>query len=403
MSEEKSISDQLRQAREERQQTIADMHRLTGVSPNVLQGLEEGDFEVVEAVFMRMGLRTYAEHLGLDANALTQSYDKKFKGPPKQPLGKPVQLPPAAASLPFSISPQTGRIIGLGAALLIFVAIAVALLGSDEPEPDASKKNLRSSTSEARKPLPKGKTSAPRTALRPLPSVRPVPTAQTPPANDPLTLPAPAAETSPPETQPTPPSPPQIDPATVVKTTTAQHLEATASTAATPTPRPPQAPPEQSVPPAAAAVQNPATIELSASESPTGTGGENAAQTEIPATPAAAARTPPTPTAPADSLLALRFEAVEEVWVRVWGDGRVLFEQTVTAGFTSPNLQARSNFQVTSGKPHGLRYWFQGEPLGENGILGTPNRVLHFKVSKEGVVLLGPNSHPPATARDTLP
>ena len=136
MSEEKSISDQLRQAREERQQTIADMHRLTGVSPNVLQGLEEGDFEVVEAVFMRMGLRTYAEHLGLDANALTQAYDKKFKGPPKQPLKKPVQLPPAAASLPFSISPQTGRIIGqhfyaIGAIRGVRGSVATAVIADD--------------------------------------------------------------------------------------------------------------------------------------------------------------------------------------------------------------------------------------------------------------------------------
>ena len=154
MSEEKSIFEQLRQAREEQQQTIAEMHRLTGVSPNVLQGLEKGDFEVVEPVFMRMGLRTYAEHLGLDENAITQVYDREFNAPP-EPTPEAVQPPPSAPSLPFSISPQIRR-IGLVAGLVIFVVIVVALLGSDEPEPDVSTGHLRSSAPVARKPLPKG-------------------------------------------------------------------------------------------------------------------------------------------------------------------------------------------------------------------------------------------------------
>ena len=157
MSEAKSISEQLRQAREEQRQTIAEMHRLTGVSPNVLQGLEKGDFEVVEPVFMRMGLRTYAEHLGLDVNAITQVYDREFNAPP-EPTPEAVQPPPSAPSLPFSISPQIRR-IGLVAGLVIFVVIVVALLGSDEPEPDVSTGHLRSSAPVARKPLPKRKTS----------------------------------------------------------------------------------------------------------------------------------------------------------------------------------------------------------------------------------------------------
>ena len=95
------------------------------------------------------------------------------------------------------------------------------------------------------------------------------------------------------------------------------------------------------------------------------------------------------PTATDDSLLVLRFEAVEEVWVRIWGDGRVLFEQTVAAGFTSRNLQARSHFQVTSGKPHGLRYWFQGEALGENGILeGASEGQVFFDLSTNSPTMI---------------
>ena len=180
MSEAKSISEQLRQAREEQRQTIAEIHRLTGVSPNVLQGLEKGDFEVVEPVFLRMGLRTYAEHLGLDVNAITQVYDKEFNTPP-EPTPEAVQHLPSAPSLPFSISPKIRRIIGLAAGLVIFVMLVVALMGSDEPEPDVSTRHLRSSAAVARKPLPKRKDSDAKTPSRTIP-----------------TLPAPATETSPP-------------------------------------------------------------------------------------------------------------------------------------------------------------------------------------------------------------
>lgn len=368
MSEEKSISEQLRQAREEQQQTIAEMHRLTGVSPNVLQGLEKGDFEVVEPVFMRMGLRTYAEHLGLDVTAITQVYDKEFNAPPEPPP-EAVQPSPSTPSLPFSISPQIRR-IGLAAGLVIFIVILAALLGSDEPEPDVSTSHLRSSAPVARKPLPKRIASDAQTPSRAIPSSRPAPRAKTPPDIGPLTLPAPETETSPPKAQSAPPPPPQIETVAAPQTATAQRLE---------------------------------TTELPTTESPTGTAGESAAQTTIPVTPPAATTTTPAPTAADDSFLVLRFEAVKEVWVRVQGDGRILFEQTVAAGFASRDLQAHNYFQVTSGKPHGLRYWFQGEPLGENGLLGAPNRVLHFRASKEGVVLQGPNPQPPSTVRDTLP
>ena len=107
-----AISDQLKLAREELQQTIEDLHGLTGLSPKVLQGLERGNFEVVEPVFVRMGLHTYAEQLGLDVTAIMRVYDKEFT-PRPNPLGEIVGDPPAAPCLSFIFSSQIRRILQL--------------------------------------------------------------------------------------------------------------------------------------------------------------------------------------------------------------------------------------------------------------------------------------------------
>ena len=107
-----AISDQLKLAREEQQQTIEEMHCLTGLSPKVLQGLERGNFEIVEPVFVRMGLHTYAEQLGLDVTAIMRVYDKEF-APRPNPLCEIVGDPPAAPCLPFIFSSQIRRILQL--------------------------------------------------------------------------------------------------------------------------------------------------------------------------------------------------------------------------------------------------------------------------------------------------
>ena len=432
MSEERSIPEQLRQARAQQQKSIAEVHRQSGISAAVLQGLEGGNFEVVEPIFMRLGLRAYAQYLGLDVAAILQVYDQDFVPPPPPPP-EPAQTAPSAPVLPFSISPQI-RLIGLAAAgLVVLILVLVALLSDDEPDPAATATRTRSSAEVAKRPVSirnhSGDQTQPRTApvgsaaatslQRAESSPRPAPGTETsspgtepaPPPQAQTRMPAPGQATAPAATTPAEPAERQSpDVSEPTATDRPPQATATATTAAEPTELQSPADPEptatdQPVEEGAAAepaeLQSPADPEPTATDQPVEEGAE---RTAAPAEPALPAETATTPAVPAndDSLLVLKIEALEEVWVKIEGDGHILLEQTVAAGFASQDLQARSYFQVTAGKPRGLRYWFQGELLGENGRLGDPNRVLHFRASKEGVVLLRRNPWT-AASRDTLP
>ena len=101
-----------------------------------------------------------------------------------------------------------------------------------------------------------------------------------------------------------------------------------------------------------------------------------------------------------DSSLTFRIEAIDEVWVQIQADGGIAFEQTVPPGFVSPTWQAREYFHVTSGKPHGLRYWFRGEPVSQER-LGDPNSVLRFTATHRGIELLKLNRRLPSPANAT--
>lgn len=103
MDEESSLARQLRQAREQQRKTLEQVHCHTGLSLRVLQGLEAGEFTVVEPVYVRLALRSYAEHLGLNATGIVQRFDAMFY--------RPSPLPPAPPRLPgFSLARLAGWI-----------------------------------------------------------------------------------------------------------------------------------------------------------------------------------------------------------------------------------------------------------------------------------------------------
>ena len=69
MSEELSLSEELRHAREARGETLEQVHQRTGISLTILSELESGDYTVVEPVYARLAINHYASHLGLDGAA----------------------------------------------------------------------------------------------------------------------------------------------------------------------------------------------------------------------------------------------------------------------------------------------------------------------------------------------
>ncbi len=128
MSEELSLSEELRRAREGRGESLDQVQQRTGISWRILQALEEGDLEAVEAVYMRMGVLRYASYLGLDGQALAQG----LKGPRSRER-VPARIPP----------PWGGPVLGDGlikwAAGLAVAAVAAVLYlmttGEADPSP----------------------------------------------------------------------------------------------------------------------------------------------------------------------------------------------------------------------------------------------------------------------------
>jgi cytoskeletal protein RodZ len=92
MDEKAKLGWRLRQAREEQGKTLEQVHHHTGLSLYVLQNLEAGAFAVVEPVYVRLALRSYAEHLGLNPAGLLQQLEALWSPPP--PPAQVVPAPP---------------------------------------------------------------------------------------------------------------------------------------------------------------------------------------------------------------------------------------------------------------------------------------------------------------------
>ena len=99
----------------------------------------------------------------------------------------------------------------------------------------------------------------------------------------------------------------------------------------------------------------------------------------------------------------LELEARDSTWVQIrWDDAAENFEGIVPSG-ERRRFEARNHFVVLSTNPHGLRYWLDGQLLGD-GQLGDPNQVLRFRATADGIQILGSNLQPlTAEAPDTQP
>jgi transcriptional regulator with XRE-family HTH domain len=145
MSEDLSLSEELRRAREARGESLEQVYQRTGIAFKLLQGLESDDFEVVEPVYARLAINHYADYLGLDGKAFEERLcnDVPAMRPPPPVL---VHTSPAAAthSLPkpspladLIRSQPPARLATGGVILVVGLAIMLYLLGSDTPTPSA--------------------------------------------------------------------------------------------------------------------------------------------------------------------------------------------------------------------------------------------------------------------------
>ena len=279
MSEEKqpTIAEELSAARQARGLSLEEVQRQTGISLAVLQSIEAGQFDVVEPVFVRLALKSYAEFLDLDPEPLLTRFDQQ-QGLAFQPHRPTVLISQPVPSRSHKLLIVIGLVIGVCCAL----AAAFYFFGN---------------------------RIVPQT---PTQSATPTQAVVTPAQSQPTTAPN--------------------DPIVAQSST---EPDATADTSAT----------------------------------------------------AAAAQT--TESAP----VVLELEARDSTWVQIrWDNAAENFEGVVPSG-ERLRFEARDHFVVLSTRPHGLRYWLDGQLLG-GGQLGDPNQVLRFRATADGIEFLGLDSQP---------
>ena len=122
MSEEKqpTLAEELSAARQARGLDLEEAQQQTGISLSVLQGIEEGQLDVVEPVFVRLALKSYAEFLGLDPEPLLTRFDQQ-----QSLASQPRQRPTVLISQP--VPPRSHKpLIITGIAIGVCCALAAA-------------------------------------------------------------------------------------------------------------------------------------------------------------------------------------------------------------------------------------------------------------------------------------
>ena len=199
MSEEQqTISQILRAARQERGLDIDTVYRNTSISLPVLNGMENDRFDIIEPVFSRMALLSYADYLGLDPQPLLDRFDQE-NGPIVPPITEAAttrQTTTPGLRLPIPLDSTILRTIGLGFGTLVILLLAISLFnGSDAPpaahapppEPAAVARSVPApppQTVVATRPEPSPPPAASTTTASPAPTHGEPPASQPPPPTD---------------------------------------------------------------------------------------------------------------------------------------------------------------------------------------------------------------------------
>ena len=131
--ERTSLSQQLVAARSEKGASLEEVHRATGVSLSVLEGIEAGQYDVVEAVFTRLALGTYAAYLGLDEGVVLRAFDEEY-GTTSSSI-QPVyseRVDEREGAVSPSLDGGVLRVIGIVGAALAILLLVISALDDDE-------------------------------------------------------------------------------------------------------------------------------------------------------------------------------------------------------------------------------------------------------------------------------
>ena len=102
-----SLPAQLRRARESRGLSLDQAHLATGISLKVLRSLESDSTELVELVFLRLAVVSYADYLGLDVREIATVFDAETGFQPGSHT-QPDVSSSLSGDLPAESSPSPG-------------------------------------------------------------------------------------------------------------------------------------------------------------------------------------------------------------------------------------------------------------------------------------------------------
>jgi cytoskeleton protein RodZ len=106
------IGQILKQARKEQGLSLQEVEHATKIRARYLKELEEGNFSVLPAVYVRGSLKTYADHLHLDGEALTQELKHQqasLDEPPAPIYDEPSKSDSARPLISASSPPKEGE------------------------------------------------------------------------------------------------------------------------------------------------------------------------------------------------------------------------------------------------------------------------------------------------------
>ena len=133
------IGSTLQEARMRARIDISDVEAATKIRAKYLRAMENEEWDLLPGpTFVRSFLRTYAEHLGLDARLLVDEYRLHHEGLPEQePLPITANLGQDRRARLHAPRISRGWVVGLSIAALLVALTVLGSLSEEEPAPTA--------------------------------------------------------------------------------------------------------------------------------------------------------------------------------------------------------------------------------------------------------------------------
>lgn len=121
-----TLGEELKQRREARGITLADISEATRIGTRFLKAIESDNYSVLPGgIFTRSFIRAYARQVGMNEDEALALYQQQFTGQPEEPSEQPVEEPSANIKSVSSIWRTAAIVLGgvLLAGLIVFAIV----------------------------------------------------------------------------------------------------------------------------------------------------------------------------------------------------------------------------------------------------------------------------------------